>query len=189
MRALKTLLCLGALTPFALGAALADDTDFPEAVQQTQQLNTDQAQKAAQDSAQYQQQQQQYQEQQQRYQAQREAYEEQAQRYQAARDRYAAERARYRRGDWPTRYERLTFVDTDEVIGAPVETYSGSDVGRVDNIARSPSGNIDAVRVALNDRDAHVWIDRSDLKYDTDDRLVVTNLSRHDLYSMSAERY
>jgi hypothetical protein len=141
-----------------------------------------------QDNAQYQQQQQIYEQQQRDYQAQKAQYDAQAGRYLAARGRYAAERARYRRGEWPKRYEKLAFVETDALIGAPVETYSGTRVGHVDDIAKV-NGHIDAVRVVLEDGTSHAWVDRGDLKYDTDDRLLVTDLARHDLYSMANEQY
>lgn len=176
--------------PFLIVVAWGQ-TDSPAAVQQTQQLNQNQAAQGAQtaqDNAQYQQQQQIYQQQQQAYQAQKAQYDAQASRYLAARDRYAAERARYRRGDWPKRYEKLTFVETDAVIGAPVETYSGAHVGYVDNLAKN-AGRIDAVRVALDDGTSRVWVDRGDLKFDTEDKILVTDLARHDLFSMAAEQY
>lgn len=189
MRVLKTTLLLGAILPFFAAAPAQDSEQTPEEQQQTQQLNEDQATQGSENNAVYEQQQEQYQEQQRRYQAEKQRYEEQAERYEAARDRYSEERARYHRYEWPSRYEHLTFVDSDEVIGAPVETYSGRDVGRVENIARSRSGRIDAVQVALDDGDSRVWIDRGDLKYDADDRLLVTDLARHDLYAMAREQY
>lgn len=163
-------------------------SDSPAAVQQTQQMNQSQASQAAQDNAQYQQQQQLYQQQQQEYQAAKQSYDSQAARYLAARDRYAAERARYQRGEWPKRYEKLAFVDTDALVGAPVETYSGTTVGHVVDLAKV-GGRVDAVRVALDDGTSHVWVDRSDLKFDADDRLLVTDFARHDLYSMAAEQH
>jgi hypothetical protein len=184
MPSLRTLVLAG---PLACAAALAQP-DSPAAVQQTQQMNQDQAAQGAQDNTQYQQRQQIYEQQQREYQAQKAHYDAQAARYLAARDRYAAERARYHRGEWPKRYEKLVFVGTDALIGAPVETYSGTRVGHVDDLAKV-DGRIDAVRVMLDDGTSHAWVDRGDLKYDTDDRLLVTDLARHDLYSMAAEQY
>jgi multidrug efflux pump subunit AcrA (membrane-fusion protein) len=169
-------------------AAAAAQTDSPAAVRQTEELNRGQAAQAGQTDAQYQSEQQLYQKQQQDYQAQKQQYDSQAARYLAARDRYAAERARYRRGDWPKRYEKLVFVENDALLGAPVETYSGADVGKVVELARR-NGHVDAVRIALDDGKSLVWVDRGDLKFDTEDRLLVTDLARHDLYSMSAEQY
>jgi len=176
-----------ATAAFIAPAALAQ-TDSPAAVQETKSLNQDQASQAAQSDSRYQQQQQLYQQQQQQYQAQKRHYESQASRYLAARDRYAAERARYRRGDWPERYEKLTFVDTDALMDAPVETYTGARVGHVEELARR-DGHIDAVRVAMDGGTRHAWVDRGDLKFDTEDRLLVTDLARHDLYTMSNEQY
>lgn len=173
--------------PFLIAVAWAQN-DSSAAVQQTRALNQSQASQAAQSSAQYEQLLQIYQQQQQQYQAQKDQYDAQAQHYLAARDRYAAERARYHRGDWPKRYEKLTFVETDAVIGAPVETYSGTRVGHVDNLAKT-AGRIDAVRVALNGGSSYVWVDRGDLKFDSEDKLLVTDLAPHDLYSMAAEQF
>lgn len=176
------LLCL----PFLNGAAVAQSEP-----QTTDQLN--QSQRADGDAAdqrneQYRQQQQLYQQQQQEYQSQKQIYDSQAARYLADRDRYAAERARYRRGDWPKRSEKLAFVESDQLMGAKVETYAGTDVGRVEELARV-DGRVTAVRVAFNDTALHVWIDRSDLKFDTEDNIVVTDLARHDLVAMAAEQY
>lgn len=183
---MSSLKIIALITPLACVAAVAQP-DSPAAVQQTQELNQGQAAQGAENNAQYQQQQQVYEQQQQEYQAQKAQYDAQAARYLGARDRYAAERARYRRGEWPKRYERLAFVETDALIGAPVETYSGTHVGHVDDLAKV-DGRIDAVRVVLDDG-GHAWVDRGDLKYDTDDRLLVTDLARHDLHSMAAEQY
>lgn len=173
--------------PLLCGAALAQTAE--EA--QTQQLNQAQSNTGAAGTAaqqQYEQQRQLYQQQQAEYQQKKAEYDAMAERYLAARDRYAAERARYRRGEWPKRYEKLTFVDSDAVVGAPVETYRGVRVGRAEGLART-DGRIVAVRVALNDNGQHVWIDRGDLKYDTEDRLLVTNFAEHDLKSMAREQY
>lgn len=179
---------LASLLFFVPALPASAQTDSPTAVQQTQELNQNQAAQGAQTNIQYQQQLQLYQQQQQGYQARKQEYDNQAARYLAARDRYAAERARYHRGEWPERYEKLAFVDSQAVIGAPVETYSGTRVGRVDDIAWM-NGQIDAVRVALDDGTNHAWVDRGDIKFDTEDKLLVTDLARHDLYSMAAEQY
>lgn len=172
--------------PFLAGTALAQSEEL-----QTQQLNQAQIDEGAQSrqmNDQYQQQKTLYQQQQQQYQAQKDVYDSQAARYLAAKDRYAAERARYQRGEWPKRYEKLAFVDSERLIGAKVETYSGTDIGRVEELAHA-DGHIAAVRVALDEGSRHVWIDRGDLKFDTEDDILVTDLARHDLYSMAAEQY
>lgn len=172
--------------PLLAGAATAQSEE-----QQTQQLNqaeSAQGSDADQRDAQYRAQQQLYEQQQQQYQSQKQSYDDQAARYLAARDRYAAERARYRRGEWPKRYEKLTFVESDELLNAKVETYAGTRVGRVEGTARA-GGQITAVRIALDDGIHHVWIDRGDLKFDTEADTLVTDLARDDLYAMAGERY
>jgi hypothetical protein len=172
--------------PLLIGAGFAQSEE-----QQTEALN--QAQNvdgaaADQRNAQYQQQQQLYEQQQRQYLAQKQRYESQAARYLAARDRYTAERARYQRGDWPKRYEKLGFVDSDLLLSAKVETYAGTAVGHVEELARA-DGRITAVRVAFDDGSRHVWIDRDDLKFDTEDGIVITDLARHDLVAMAAQEY
>jgi len=174
------------LTLFFTAVVAAAVAQTPEQV--TDQLNRSQSGNNAAADAQYQASQDAYQRQQEQYRLDKAAYDAQAARYMAAKDRYAAERARYQRGEWPKRYEKLTFVDSDEVIGAPVETASGRRVGRVEGLART-DGRIAAVRVALTDGAEHVWIERSDLKFDSEDRLLVTDFAEHDLHSMAQETY
>lgn len=174
--------------PLMIATAWGQSESTPAEAQQTQQLNQGQASDAAQTNAQYQQQMQVYQQQQAQWQAQQAQYQAQASQYLAARDRYTAERARYHRGEWPKRYEKLAFVDSDAIIGAPVETYSGTHVGHADNLARA-GGHVDAVRITLDDGVSHAWVDRGDLKFDTEDKVLVTDLARHDLYSMAKEQY
>ncbi|GAA0565352.1 PRC-barrel domain containing protein [Rhizomicrobium electricum] len=183
---MKTIAAAFLCLPFLIAAASAQSEE-----QRTDQLNQAQNAQGAdadQRNAQYQQQQQLYQQQQQQYQAQKQVYDAQASRYLAARDRYAAERARYRRGEWPKRYEKLAFVDSDQLIGAKVETYAGTPVGHVIELARA-DGRISAVRVAFDDAPRQVWIDRGDLKFDTEDSILVTDLAHHDLVSMASEQY
>lgn len=182
MKAIAALLCL----PLLASAAGAQSDE-----QRSDQLNQAQSAQGAdadRRNAQYQQQQQIYQQQQQQYLAQKQAYDAQAARYLAARDRYAAERARYRRGEWPKRYEKLTFVDSDRLMGAKVETYAGTPVGHVIELARI-EGRITSVRVAFDGAPGQVWIDRGDLKFDTEDSILVTDLAHHDLVAMAGERY
>ena len=140
-------------------------------------------------NAQYQQQLQQYQQQQSQYQAQRQNYDAQALRYQAARDHYRAERARYHRFGWPARYEHSIIADKGELLGAPVRTYNGREVGHVEELSLSPAGHVDAVRVTLDRNNRNVWIESADLRFDADRRVVMTNLDRDDLYIMANETY
>ena len=196
MRSVKTLALWGTCFAFALsGAAFAQSatSSSPAEKAQTQQLNQNAT--VADDTPgdvnnpQYQAQQQQYQAQQQQYQADRRKYEAQADRYEAARDRYAAERAKYHRGVWPARYEHSIIVGTNELMGARVQTYNGQTVGHVEEVAQSPSGHVDALRVALDSGEGNVWVDAGDLRFDANEKLVMTDLDRRDLRIMSRETF
>jgi len=201
MQSLKTIALRGVLVPcFALaltGAAFAQSSTPAERAQ-TQQLNqttststtttttavtpTDQA------NADYQAQQQQYQTQLQQYRASRRNYEERSVRYYAARDRYVSSYARYHRGMWPSSYEHGIVVYTTELLGAPVKTYNGYTIGRVEELALA-NGHVDAVRVALDYDRGDVWIESTDLRFDATRRVVMTNLDRHDVYEMTRISY
>ena len=196
MTTVKTLTLLGASSLcFALAlssAALAQSepqTSSPEERAQTQQLNqniTD-ANHAA--DTQSKQNNARYQSQQRQYQANEKTYQNQTATYEAARGRYAAERARYRRGTWPSRYEHSIIVDNDALMGASVHTYNGHAVGRVEEIARTPGNHVDALRIALYHGHGDVWVDSSDLRFDVDEKVVMTDLDRGDLRTMARERF
>jgi len=176
--------------PFLAVAAVAQVSDKPLTPEemQTDQLNrgVEQDNQNAQDR--YEHQQKVYDQQQQQYANAKASYEDEAARYLAAKDRYAADRARYQRGEWPSRYERLTFLDSDQIVGAPVKTYTGESIGRAEGLARI-DGRVQAVRVLLNDSTQHVWIDRADLRFDKNERLLVTDFAEHDLKTMARESY
>ena len=150
---------------------------------------------AAPNDAQYQAQQQQYQNQlqqnqqaQQDYQQKSEAYAEQRARYESLRARYAAERAAYRRGIWPGHFAQWTLDENDPgLVGQRVEIISGDHVGTVEDVAHTPNGHVEALMVRL-DSGKMVWIDRADIRYDRDGRVVMTNLARADLGAMADER-
>jgi len=186
MKPVRTLLLCGALAPcFALalsGAAVADSA--AHAPWQLGQVAQNDNQNAT-----YQERLQTYQEQQRLYQAQKQNYDAQASRYAAARDRYRDQRARYHRFGWPAHYEHSIIAEKGELLGAPVQTYRGHTVGHVEELALSPSGHVDAIRVTLNRNDRNVWIESADLRFDADARIVMTNLDRDDLYVMSNETY
>jgi len=145
--------------------------------------------------AQYQQQQQQYQGQlqqnqaaQQDYQQKSQAYAEQTAQYESLRARFAAERAAYHRGLWPDRYSRFTVDQyTADLLGQRVEILNGDHVGTVQQVARMPNGQVEALLVQL-DNDKVVWIDRTDIRYDRADGIVMTNLDGSDLRHMADER-
>jgi hypothetical protein len=175
------------------GAAFAQSSSAEQA--QTQQLNQNitNANNAAdaqsdQNNAQYQAQQQLYQEQLREYRARVRNYEERAGRYEASRDRYLAAHARYHRGAWSSRYEHNIVVYKGELLGARVETSNGRTIGHVEELALA-GGHVDAVRVTLDRGYGDVWIESSDLRFDADERVVMTDLDRHDLYEMAHENF
>jgi hypothetical protein len=145
--------------------------------------------------AQYQQQQQQYQNQlqqnqsaQQDYQQKSQAYADQAAQYESLRARFSAERAAYHRGLWPDRYARFTVDQyTADLLGQRVEILNGDHVGTVRQVARMANGQVEALLVQL-DNDKVVWIDRTDIRYDRADGIVMTNLDGRDLHQMADER-
>ena len=149
----------------------------------------------AQNQQQYQQQQQQYQNQlqqnqnaQQDYQQKSQAYADQTAQYESLRARFAAERAAYHRGLWPDRYSRFTVDQyTADLLGQRVEILNGDHVGTVRQVARMPNGQVEALLVQL-DNEKVVWIDRTDIRYDRADGIVMTNLDSRDLGQMADER-
>jgi len=202
MMSVKTLALSGAsplcfaLVLLAASPAAASGPDSSPAEQaQTQQLNqniTDANTAAdvqdAQNNALYQAQQDRYREQLRLYRASRANYEERSANYFAARDRYIAGHARYHRAAWPARYEHRLIVDTNDLLGARVHTSNGRTVGHVAEIALA-SGRVDALRVTLDHRRGDVWIESTDLRFDADKKVVMTNLDRRDLYEMTHETY
>ena len=68
-----------------------------------------------------------------------------------------------------------------------VEIVNGDRVGTVTDVARSPSGQVEALRVKL-DSGKVVWIDQADVRYDHAGGIVMTNLDRADLRRMADER-
>jgi len=184
MQPVRTLLLCGACALTLSGAAFAQSSPAAHAPWQLGQVAQNDSQNAT-----YQERVQQYQEQQRLYQAQRQNYDAQAQRYLAARDHYRADRARYHRFGWPAHYEHSIIADKGELLGAPVRTYNGRDIGHVEELALSPSGHVDAIRVTLDRDNRNVWIESADLRFDADARVVMTNLNRDDLYIMANETY
>jgi hypothetical protein len=157
----------------------AGNVAVDQQAQQTQQ-QTDQT------NAQYQQQQQQYQSQQGAYEAQKESYAAQMGNYTALRDRYQAARAAYRRDPWPHRYEPWVIHDDAGLTGSRVQIVNGDNVGTVIAVARTPSSEVDALRIKL-DSGQTVWLDRNDVRFDHGDRIVMTDLDRADLHEMADE--
>ena len=136
---------------------------------------------------QYNDQQQQYQSQMQQNQVQQERYVDQTAQYENLRDHYANERSAYHREVWPGRYRDWVLARDERLIGNRVEITNGDHVGTVEAVARTNAGHVEALRVHL-DSGKVVWIDETDIRFDRQDRVVMTDLDRGDLHQMADER-
>jgi hypothetical protein len=157
---------------------------------QTQQLNQQNAGGAVApaDQAQYDQQQQQYQDQQAQYHAEHRTYERNIHRY---------DEARYYFTDYPHsfpyRYKELrslTLVSNahERLADLPIEGPDGRFVGRERSVDVGFDGETRRVEVALNRR-VSVWVDVADLRYDPENRVLYTDLTRTDLWNMPGSPY
>jgi len=142
--------------------------------------------------AQYEQQQQQYRQQMQAYGAQQQDYQYDRQRYaQDIRDYDLAQYAwnypepyAYRYGDeYGLQPLYLLAEPTQQLWQAPVEGPGGRWVGRVRNVETAPDGRPLRVEVALNRR-VSVWVHPGDLRFDPDEDILYTDLTRDQLWDM-----
>jgi len=195
-KAVLRVLPLGFTALFLAAPSLGSEPDSTPAEQaQTQQLNQNIAQtnavadaKSAEKDAVYKAQVDRYQEQLKAYRVGQLNYKERAAAYLAARDRYIAAHARFHRASWPNSANQRLIVDTNDLLGADVHTASGNTVGHVVEIALI-DGKVSALRVLLMTPNADVWIESPDLRFDSDKRVVMTNLDRRDLVEMSHYNY
>ena len=176
--------------------AAQDYPSTPAERAQTQQLNEQAAggidnPRTAQ-TDQYQDQQEQYQQQQQRYQNQQQRYHQQRAQYRADIRQY--DLTRYEWADYPRvyvyRYEGprlkqlyLIADPTHQLAQIPVEGPSGRFIGKVRNVETAPNGAPHRVEIALN-RVVSVWVSPGHFRYDPDNRVLFTDLTRDDLWSM-----
>jgi hypothetical protein len=143
--------------------------------------------------------QQQYDEQSQQYQAQQQQYQDQRQNYEKERGNYYAKLRAYdeARYDWEYPHvvvyhygdtyglQRLYLIaePSQQLANAPIEDPSGHWVGRVRNVDIGPDGRPARIEVALNRR-VSVWVQPGDFRFDPDDHVLYTNLTREDLWDM-----
>jgi hypothetical protein len=149
-------------------------------------------QMAQSDQQQYEDQQRQYQDQQQRYEQQRAQYREQRSQY--VRDVRRYDLARYEWTDYPRVYvyhyeapnlQRLYLIadPTHQLAQAPVEGPSGRFIGKVRNVETAPDGRPRRIEVALN-RVVSVWVTPGHFRFDPEERVLFTDLSRDELWMM-----
>ena len=186
-----------AVPSFAQEANNPPQYSSPAARAETQQLNSTAAANAADTSAQNDAQQQQYQQQQEQYQQSQERYQHQQAQYEHDIHRY--DESRYYFTDYPHAYaynyddnrlRRLYLIAEPEqqLANAPVEGPNGEWVGRVRNVETGVDGRPNRVEVALNRR-VSVWVQPGDLRFDADNHVLFTNLTRADLWNMPGSTY
>jgi hypothetical protein len=164
---------------------------------QTQQLNGQASQNAATVDSQNSAQQSQYQQQQDQYQRDQDRYRHQQAQYEH--DIHHYDEARFYFTDYPHPYpyhyegaglRRLYLIadPTHQLANAPVEGPDGQFVGRVRNVEIATDGRPLRVEVALNRR-VSVWVQPGELRFDADNKIVFTHLTRADLWDMPGATY
>jgi hypothetical protein len=153
--------------------------------------DTPQAQNNSQQQ-QYQQQQQQYQDQQAQYQDQRARYDRNIRRYDSAQYYFTDYPHRvyaYRYGD-DSNLRRLYLIadPTHQLAQAPVEGPNGEWVGKVRNVETGVDGRPLRVEIALNRR-VSVWVQPGNLRFDAEDHIVFTSLTRAELWQFPGATY
>jgi len=143
------------------------------------------------DQQEYQQQQQQYQQQRQDYQDKQGRYDDQKRQYDRDARRY--DQAQWNYNDYPAAYNYryddnprlmklyLIAEPSQQLANAPVEGPSGAWVGKVRNVETGTDGRPARVEIALNRR-VSVWVNPRDLRFDADNRVVFTSLTRAQLW-------
>jgi hypothetical protein len=144
----------------------------------------------------------QYQQQMQQYENQQQDYQDQRDQYENEKDRYRHNLSWYDQARWNYDYPHAFVYEFDEprlvqlhmmsepsqqLAGAPVEGPNGVWVGRGRNIETAPDGRPSRVEIALNRR-VSVWVDPHDLRFDPDEHVVYTDLTRHALWDMPGAR-
>lgn len=139
-----------------------------------------------------------YQQQQQQYQDQQQEYQDQRAQYQTERNRYRHNLSWYDQARWSYTYPRpyayeydtprlrqlyLIAEPSQQLYNAPVEGPGGLWVGRIRDVDTSVDGAPLRVEIALNRR-VSVWVQPGDLRFDADQHVAFTDLTREDLWQM-----
>jgi len=210
MRIRKSVLSGAAVAALTVcGAAFAQDNGYkqdstPAEKAQTQVLNAEQQQgavssDAADDAAQqdYLRKLQTFEQQQQTYQQQRAHYDNEKARYDA---NHAVWRHRYDTAHWGARsYYGVSYEDSHlvrlstladpeyQLAFALVVGPEGNWIGKINDVDSNWGGHPERVQIAISDTRA-VWVDPKELRYDLDEHIVVTNLTRDQLRGMPNTR-
>lgn len=191
------------------GAAFAQDIGMthnstPAEKAQTQDLNAGQQQDAASSAAtdtaamdEYQEKLQTFERRQQTYHQQRAQYDNEKARYDA---NHAVWRHRYDTAHWGERsYYGVSYGDSHlvrlstladpehQLAFALVVGPEGNWIGKINDVDSKWDGHPDRVQIAISDTRA-VWVDPSDLRYDLDEHIVITKLTRDQLGRMPNSR-
>ena len=140
-----------------------------------------------------------YEEQQQQYQDQVQRYGQEQQNYRNERERYAQNVRAYDLAQYAWSYPApyayhygdqyglqplyLMAEPSQQLSQLPIEGPGGSWVGRVRNVQIAPDGRPWRVEVALNRR-VSVWVQPGDLRFDPDQHVLYTDLTRGQLWMM-----
>ena len=141
----------------------------------------------------------QYEDQQQQYQQQMQRYGEQQQNYQYDRQRYAQDVRNYDLAQYAWSYPApyayrygdeyglqplyLLAEPSQQLSQVAVEGPGGRWVGRVRNVETAPDGRPLRIEVALNRR-VSVWVRPGDLRFDPDEGVLYTDLTRDQLWEL-----
>jgi hypothetical protein len=90
-------------------------------------------------------------------------------------------RYRYEDGDLQRLY--LIAEPAQQLANAPVEGPNGKWVGKVRNVETDVDGRPKRVEISLNRR-VSVWVDPGDLRFDSQDKILYTDLTRDQLWDM-----
>jgi len=203
----KTILGGAAVAALTLcGPAVAQDAGMthnstPAEKAQTQELNAGQQQDATSSAVtdaaakdEYQEKLQIFEQQQQTYQQQRAHYDNETARYEA---NHAVWRHRYDTAHWGERsYYGVSYSDSHlvrlstladpehQLAFALVVGPEGNWIGKINDVDSSWGGHPERVKIAISDSRA-VWVNPSDLRYDMDEHIVITKLTRDQLGRMT----
>lgn len=141
----------------------------------------------------------QYGAQQQQYQEQMQQYQDQQQRYRYDHNQYVQNLEAYDLAQYAWTYPQpftyhygdayglqplyLLAEPTQQLSQIPVEGPGGSWVGRVRNVQIAPDGRPWRIEIALNRR-VSVWVQPGDLRFDPNERVLYTDLTRGQLWNM-----
>jgi hypothetical protein len=141
----------------------------------------------------------QYNDQMQQYQAQQQQYQDQRSQYENQQRNYDRNLRYYDQAQWSYEYPQayayhynddaqlvrldLLAEPSQQLAQVPVEGPNGVWVGRVRNVETGTGGGLYRIEISLNRR-VSVWVDPRDLRFDPDEHVAYTDLTRDELWDM-----